>query len=60
MNWILPIGIGAAVVALVINAKKKDDSPSVPRFNRDDIRRRSPGQPQPVNYIRNLRYNPNG
>lgn len=38
MNWILPVGIGVAVAALVLAAKKKNDEDEL-------IRDESPGLP---------------
>lgn len=37
MNWILPVGLGVAVAALVLAAKKKNDE--------DELIRKSPGLP---------------
>lgn len=58
MRWLIPIGLGAAVAGLVIAArKKKDEAPRLsrtPTYNPNNVRTRSPGQPQPTSYNVNL------
>lgn len=63
MRWLIPIGLGAAVAALVIHAKKKEnEGPTLtrtpPRYDPNQIRRTSPGQDlNPAIFGQTVNYN---
>lgn len=49
MNWVIPVGLGVAIAAVVIATQK--DKPKLSRVaDNTRFRSRSPGQPQPTSY----------
>ena len=51
MRWLIPIGLGAAIAAVVISTHNKNKVVGSNRIARNvDPRFRSPGQPQPPSY----------